>query len=118
MKRKALLRTLTVLAVIAFAGITFAGNADNGKSLFNNPALGSNGRTCSSCHRDGKGINGTKSVFRIIGREFNDPADAINFCLKIALKGNPLQKESQEMQDLVAYIKSLKPGKKKRIIGC
>ncbi len=118
MGKKILWKLLMVIIVIVFASVTFAGNVRNGEKLFNSPDLGTNGRKCSSCHRKGKGINGTKRVFRIIGRKFRNPEDAINFCLKLALKGEPLEKDSKEMQDLVSYIRTLKPGKKKRVIGC
>lgn len=78
------------------------GSADreHGKALFNDPGLGgsTNDKSCGSCHPGGSGLETASG----------DIADTINRCIKSALEGEGLDKDSQEMKDLSAYIKSLK----------
>lgn len=111
---KTLLFSLMVLSlVVSFAFA--AGNVEKGKALFNDPKLSgsTNDSSCNTCHPDGKGLEkaGLKSK-----KEWKTPAgvdksleDAINTCITVALKGKALDKKSQDMKDLVAYIKSLTP---------
>ncbi len=107
---------LLFVATAVFAG----GSVEKGKALFNDPSLGTNGKTCNYCHPDGAQINGQKSSYTIMGEKLGSIEDAVNFCIKMALKGKPLPKDSQKMKDLAAYLKTLK-GKKRRkriIRGC
>lgn len=101
---------LSLVVSFAFA----AGNVEKGKALFNDPKLGTNGSTCGACHPGGKGLEMAGATGKV---QWKTPAgdtksleDAINICITVALKGKALDKKSQQMQDLVAYIKSL--GKK------
>jgi len=68
--------------------------------LFNDPALGgsTNDKSCGSCHPDGKGLE----------KASGNIAEAVNRCIKNPLAGKGLDMDSQEMKDIVAYIKSLK----------
>jgi cytochrome c peroxidase len=98
---------LSLIVSFAFA----AGDVEKGKALFNDPKLGTNGSTCGTCHPDGKGLEKSGAMDK---KEWTTPGgvtksleDAINVCVTMALKGKALDKNSQEMQDLVAYIKSL-----------
>jgi len=98
---------LSLIASFAFA----AGDVEKGKALFNDPKLGTNGSTCGTCHPGGKGLEKSGAADK---KEWTTPGgveksleDAINMCITMALKGKALDKNSQEMQDLVAYIKSL-----------
>jgi cytochrome c len=95
---------LTAFSVMA------AGNAEKGKALFNDAKLGTSGKTCNSCHNEGKGLDksGEKKEISLMGKKYTSLEDAINFCIENPLKGKALDPKSQEMQDLVAYIKSLK----------
>lgn len=76
------------------------GNAERGKTLFEDPALGgsANDKSCNTCHPEGKGLENTGG----------DIAATVNTCIEKALEGKPLAVDSQEMQDLVAYLDSLK----------
>ncbi len=98
---------LSLLVSFAFA----AGDVEKGKALFNDPKLGTNGQTCGSCHPDGKGLEKSgamdKKEWKTPGGVTKSLEDAINICITAALKGKALDNSSQEMQDLVAYIKSL-----------
>jgi cytochrome c553 len=98
---------LSLIASFAFA----AGDVEKGKALFNDPNLGTNGSTCGTCHPGGKGLEKSGAMDK---KEWTTPAgieksleDAINICITMALKGKALDKKSEKMQDLVAYIKSL-----------
>jgi cytochrome c len=107
---KILLLSMIVLGLI-FSFTFAAGNVEKGKALFNDPkfAGGTAGKSCASCHPDGKGLE--KAAEK---KEWMTPAGsaktlkkAINLCVVNALKGKALDLKSEEMKDIVAYIKSL-----------
>ncbi len=109
------------MSVLVIAGLAFAGgDVEKGKALFNDPSLGTNGKSCSSCHPGGSNINGQKNSFTIMGKKQATVKEAINFCVKMALKGKPLKEDSEKMENLAAYVKTLKGKKRKRklIKGC
>ncbi|RMG69464.1 MAG: hypothetical protein D6710_08790 [Nitrospirae bacterium] len=121
MKRILLIGLMVMTMVLALSLIvTAGGDVEKGKALFYSPELGTNGKSCASCHPGGSRINGQKGSYTIMGHRLNSVEDAINLCIEMALKGNPLKKDSQEMKALSAYVKTLKGKKrKKRIIkGC
>jgi cytochrome c len=118
MKKLSFLISTVVLIII---GIAFAGgDIEKGKKLFSDPSLGTNGKSCESCHPKGRGINGQKSTFTIMGKKQKTLEEAINFCIEMALKGKPLPKDSEKMQNLATYLRTLDVGRKvrKRIEGC
>jgi len=89
------------------AGLTFsfafaAGDLAKGKVLFNDTKLGGGtaGMSCNACHPDGKGLE--KAADR------KDLEGFVNSCIKNALKGKGIDPKSEEMADLIAYVKSLK----------
>lgn len=105
---------ITLLSLIA-VGLVFsfafaAGDMAKGKVLFNDPKLagGTAGKSCNSCHPDGKGLEnaGMKKEFNLAGKKQTGLKEAINTCIEGALKGKALDKKSPEMKDLAAYIKS------------
>jgi cytochrome c len=108
------LTTLFLLIFVFAIGIAYAGNIEKGKALFNSIELGTNGKSCATCHPDARGVEkaGSKKTFNIMGKKQDSLEDAVNFCIKMALMGKPLKKDSQEMEDIVSYIKRLE-GKKK-----
>jgi len=108
-----LLSMIALALVFSFAFA--AGNVEKGKAFFNDPKAfnGTSGKSCASCHPDGKGLE--KAAEK---KEWKTPAgpaktlkEAVNLCIVNALKGKALEPKSEEMKDIVAYIKSL--GKKK-----
>jgi len=70
-----------------------------GKTLFESEELGTKGRSCTTCHPHGKGLD-------MIG-DFNDTElkDIINACLRDALGAEMISMESQEMNALVMYVR-------------
>jgi len=106
-----LLATSFLVVMLTGLFISFslaAGDATKGKALFNDTKLGNNtsGQSCNSCHPDGKGLG-----------EAGDRKDLeafVNSCIENALKGKPIDPKSEEMTNLVVYVRSLKgsPAKK------
>jgi cytochrome c peroxidase len=104
---------LSLIAVSIIFSLAFAeGNAVKGKELFNDPKLGNatSGKSCNTCHPDGKGLDkaADREEFNIGGKGQKGLEKAINFCIENAINGEPLDLESEQMKDLVAYIKSLR----------
>jgi mono/diheme cytochrome c family protein len=91
-----------------------AGDVAKGKALFNDPkfAGATSGKSCNSCHPDGKGVEkaGDKKEFKIMGKTQKSLEEAVNFCIGNAIKGKAIDPKSDQMKDIVSYIKSL--GKK------
>ncbi len=88
-------------------GITFshaygAEDVAKGKAFFTDPefAGGSAGKSCNSCHPDGKGA--AKAADK------KDVREIINQCIVNALHGKAIGPNSDEMDDLVDYLKSVK----------
>ena len=110
---------LAALVIILGAGILFAmqheASVEKGKALFNDPKLGTTGKSCNDCHPNGKGTeeSGAKT----------DLPRIVNACIKASIKGKEIDEKSMEMQSMVMYIKSLNAGtttapKKKAVVGC
>lgn len=75
-------------------------SVEKGRTLFNDPGLGASGKSCSSCHPDGKGLPGGNAPYAEEGD--------INWCAENALKGHALREGSVEMKSLMMYIESLR----------
>lgn len=108
---KLLLLFVTVCGLI-FSIAYAAGDATKGKALFNDPTFAgaTSGHSCNSCHPDGRGLEkaGEKKEFRIMGKAQGSLEEAVNFCIENAIKGKAIDPSSDQMRDIVAYIKSLK----------
>lgn len=123
---------LSVIAICLISSFAFASKhlpEERGKTLFNDPkfAGGTAGKSCNSCHPNGKGLEkaADKKEFNIMGKKQASLEEAVNVCIEMANKGKKIAVDSQEMKDIVAYIKSLAgkapaeaPKKKKAIEGC
>lgn len=83
--------------------------AARGKKLFENPDFAGGKRACSSCHPNGDGLSaaGSNKDFSIMSKSQKSLEEAINFCIVNANRGKAIAVDSQEMQDMVSYIKSL-----------
>ncbi len=105
---------LVVLTVLTFSVAVAMEHTpeERGKAYFNDPHFAGGTTACSSCHPDGKGLEnaaGKKTLMTPAGAA-GTLEEAINICIVNANKGRALDLKSREMQDMVAYIKSL--GKK------
>jgi len=125
------MKSLKIVALIAIA-MLFASAVlamhhtpeDRGKALFNDTKLGGGmaGKSCGTCHPDGKGLEGVSSKKEWMGKKSLE--EAVNMCITNPLKGAALDVKSEQMKDLVSYIKTIKPmeekatKKKKSAVGC
>jgi len=95
-----------------------AGNVDKGKALFESPTLGggTTGKSCKSCHPGGKNLGGD-----LFDRK-DSLAAMVNTCIEKPLGGTAIDPKGEEMQDLLAYMKTLVAGpgktKPKKVEGC
>ena len=108
---------IALLSVIAL-GLIFsfayaAGDAEKGKSLFNDPKFAGGVKACNSCHPNGKGLEkaGDKKEFHIMGKTQKSLEETVNACIVNANQGKVIDVKSDQMKQLVAYIKSLKAKK-------
>lgn len=90
---------LVVTASLALAAST--PSSEQGKILFGSTNLGTNGRSCATCHPDGKGLS------EAAGYDGSALVTISNQCIRKALKGRELAPESTEMKSLVMYLQSL-----------
>ncbi|MDA8162590.1 MAG: hypothetical protein M0022_06760 [Desulfobacteraceae bacterium] len=121
--------TLSILALgLVFSYAFAAGDIEKGKALFNDARLGggTTGKSCNSCHPGGAGLGAAdQKEFTIMGKKLKGLKEAINFCIGKAMKGKAIDPKSADMEDIIAYVKSLKSNapptaapKKKKIEGC
>lgn len=103
-------KTAVLFILIAFlaaeaAAMQDQASVDKGKALFNDPKLGTTGKSCNDCHPNGKGVE------KAAGKK--DLVSIVNVCVTKALKGKALDAKSVEMQSLVSYINSFASEKKR-----
>jgi cytochrome c len=108
-KKKIFLLSAALTGAMLSAAIA-AGDAAEGKALFNNPKFADGVRACSSCHPDGRGLENAadKKEFHIGRQTQRSLEEAVNACIVNANEGKAIDPQSAEMQNIVAYIKSLK----------
>ncbi|MGE5892458.1 MAG: c-type cytochrome [bacterium] len=107
---------LLLIALGLVVSAAFAGDIEKGKALFNDPKLGTTGKSCGSCHADGAKLE------KAAGKDDKALAETVNKCIAANLKGKALDVNSADMQNIVAYMKTLtakKEAPKKKVIqGC
>ncbi len=102
MKKAGLILCLmTAAASWALAGEQ--ASVKRGEELFNSQQLGTNGKSCATCHPGGKGMS------EAAGYKEDELAGTINQCIKKPLEGKPLAAGSSDLKSLVMYIRSLAP---------
>ena len=88
-----------------------AGDIERGRILFRDEALGGSGndKSCHSCHKKERELAGVtrKNYDSLFGYITRDVEDVINLCIVLPLKGKPYVNDSQEMADLLAYLRSI-----------
>ncbi len=99
MKKSIIVTTLLLLVGISAYAIE-SPSLGLGKTLYESTELGKRNKSCATCHPQGKGLD-------LIG-DFNDEElkDIINACLRDALGGSLISVESQEMNALLAYVRT------------
>jgi cytochrome c len=95
----------------------------NGKALFGDAGLGTNGKTCNDCHTAGGTAEG--KMGKMVIRPFDEVNEkypmywmmadkvmtldqVINWCIMTPLEGKPLEWDDQRLADLAAYCSSIK----------
>lgn len=124
-------KTLVLVAALMMTGtLVYAANADKGKALFESPTFGggTTGKTCNTCHEGGEGFGSDlfeRKQFTIMEMDKKTLADVINICIEKPLGGKAIDPQGEEMQDVMAYMKTLiaKPApapkkERKQIEGC
>lgn len=83
---------------------------ERGKTLFNDQKAFGGKKACNECHPDGKGLEKAayKKEFKIMGKTQKSIEEAVNFCIINANEGTAIDVKSEQMKDIVAYLKSLK----------
>ena len=103
----ALLSLLFVLSFsLAFAQETKP-SVEYGKKLFSDPSLGTNGKSCASCH-DEAALKKFAAQDSWFGGEATRLEDAVNFCIKGSLGGKPQPRNSVILKSIAMYIKFFK----------
>ena len=110
---KIVMLSMVVLGLV-FTFAFAAGDAAKGKALFNDKKFAGGSKACNDCHAGGKGVEkaGDKKEFKIMGKTQKSLEEAVNACIEGGNKGKAIDAKSAQMQDMVAYIKSLKAADK------
>jgi cytochrome c len=101
--------TLGLIFTAAFA----AGDIERGKALFNDAHFAGGAKSCNTCHPNGQGLEkaADKKEFHVMGKTQKSLEEAINVCIVNASQGKAIDVNSEQMKEMVAYIKSLKSKK-------
>lgn len=76
---------------------------ERGKELFNSTTLGTNGKSCASCHARGRKLE------NVAGYDRKRLEEIVNQCIVNSLNGRALAPDSPDLSSLVAYVKTLAP---------
>ena len=99
----------TLVFVLTFVAALAAGDAVRGKALFDDQKFAGGSTSCNECHPNGRDLEESvsKKSMIIFGKEVKSLEAAVNYCIVNACRGKAIDIQSQEMQDIVAYIKSI-----------
>lgn len=106
---KIIMFSLVVLGLV-FTGAFAAGDVTKGKALFTDKKFAGGSKACNDCHANGKGVEkaADKKEFKLMGKTAKSLEEVVNICIEGGNKGKAIDVKSAQMQDMVAYIKSLK----------
>ncbi|MDD2582772.1 MAG: cytochrome C [Desulfuromonadaceae bacterium] len=90
-----------IIVNVSGAGAADLPSVERGQKLFASDKLGTSGKSCATCHKDGKELNVASTTSDV------DLAGIINGCIAGPLKGKPLDPESSDMKSLLQYLKSI-----------
>ncbi len=90
--------TLLVLVTTTAAAAKDAPSVEHGNKLFNSTSLGTNGKSCATCHPNGKRLE------YIADLDEKKLLPIVNSCIVNALKGKSLADDSPELGSLVMYL--------------
>lgn len=107
---KIIVLSLTALGLIFSAAFAMKHMPEErGKALFNDAKFAGGTKACNSCHPDGSGLEkaGDKKEFNLMGKAKKSLEEVVNACIAMGNRGEAIDIESEQMKDIVAYIKSL-----------
>jgi|GEM_PF-863294 len=113
--RLACATSLLILAVLLLAP-TFPAAADpdlaRGRTLYFSSSLGggTNGKCCFTCHEAGRDLSpglSSRGERTVMGIRMRSPKEVVNFCIEVALRGEGIDPDGKEMEDLLAYLEYL-----------
>ncbi|WP_319585712.1 hypothetical protein [uncultured Desulfobulbus sp.] len=107
-------KAFVVISMLMMAGgvhLPHAAKATKGKVLFARPHFGSGtmGKSYITCHDGGKRLGGDlfkPKTMDLMGRNKESLPDGINGCIEHYLRGAALDPQGEEMQDLIASMKT------------
>lgn len=99
--KRTIFALIAVLVLATAAAAEEAPSAEHGKKLFNSTSLGTNGKSCASCHPDGKGLEDAADY------DQETLTKLANKCIEKALKGKTLADDSPDLSSLVMYMNTL-----------
>ena len=91
---------VVAILIIAVSAWAFEGDIERGRELFNSKTLGTNQKSCASCHPNGSKLQRAASYSdkRLTG--------IVNMCIKGMLQGKPLAPDSEDMASLIGYLRT------------
>jgi mono/diheme cytochrome c family protein len=91
---------ITVAVLLVLVAPVVGSDLQEGKRLFHEKTLGSNGKNCATCHAGGKGLESAG--------EYNEEMlqDYVNFCIRDALKGKLLPSGDPQLVALEKYVRT------------
>lgn len=116
-ERSTLFLTVLTMLPLLFAHPAVAGDLEDaaarGQQLFADASLGTNGKSCNSCHTDlGKGdipFTGRAPFPKVfsMAKKMRTLDQTVQGCIMGAMKGSPLAWDDAKLTDLVTYVNSL-----------
>jgi hypothetical protein len=110
MKRMKMAITLLATSSVLLAADSCLGaDGAHGKLLFESPGLGggTSGKSCLTCHAHGRDFSPetlSRKHYLVMGNPVAGLAEVINFCIEVALRGEAVPENGEEMRDLIAYL--------------
>lgn len=98
--RNTLIALLLILYATSAAAVETPTFAIGGK-LFHDNNLGTNNKSCATCHPDGKGLEESSTYDDSMLKEM------VNFCIRDALKGEMKDLDSTESNSFLIYLRAL-----------
>jgi hypothetical protein len=91
---------LAVLAALVSSAAAAGPSVERGKELFESRQLGTNGKSCASCHPGGKKLEKAATY------DEGELREIVNQCIQNPLRGKALDPASAEMKSLILYIRT------------
>ena len=91
---------LGLAALTASAAVYALGPLERGKELFESTQLGTNGKSCATCHAGGKRLE------EVVAYDDGELIKVVNQCIRESLAGKPPHPTSADMKAIILYLRS------------